>query len=157
MSGCIKCTEKNQKIHSFEFIGHLRDDKTRIYYTNPSDNPPEEIIYYLHHFEETKPHPWVWILDCSEVNTKELLNSKIIKQLTDLSKTTSYDTLLHVFVINPSTTIKTLLTILNPFLLKETRNKIHLCSLGLIDTINKLESIGLPGTEIKSLTKKLLK
>ena len=155
MSGCIKC--RVEKIHSFEFIGHLRDDKTRIYYTNPSDNPPEEIIYYLHHFEDTKPHPWVWILDCSEVNTKELLNSKIIKQLTDLSKTTSYDTLLHVFVINPSTTIKTLLTILNPFLLKETRNKIHLCSLGLIDTINKLESIGLPGTEIKSLTKKLLK
>jgi hypothetical protein len=155
MTSCIKCIHK--KIHSFEFIGHLRDNKTRIYYTNPSDNPPEEIIYYLHHFEETKPYPWIWILNCDGVVTKDLLNSKIVKQLTDLSKNTTYETLLHVFVINPSSTIKTLLTILNPFLLKETRNKIHLCSLGLIDTINKLESIGIPGNEIKGITKKLLK
>ncbi len=154
-SVCVKCTQ--QKIHSFDFIGHLRDNKTRIYYTNPSNNSPEEILYYIHHFEETKPHPWVWILDCNGVLTKDLLKPKVVQMLKELSQTTSCDTLLHVFVINPSTTITALLNILNPFLVKETRNKIHLCSLGLIDTINKFQNVGISKTEINLITKKLLK
>ena len=159
---CPRCIATNGKAHSFEMIGYLRDGQTHIYYTSvadatEADDSPESVSYYLHHFEETKPHKWIWIFDCKGMQTKDLIKSGMSKKLSDTVQNTYHNTLLHVYIINPTMAIRALLTFLHPFLLKETRNKIHVCSLGLIDTINKLETAGVPGTEIKGITQKLLK
>ena len=67
---------------------------------------------------------------------------------------TYYETLMGVYIINPTTTIRALLTFLSPFLRKESKAKIHVCSLGPIDTINRLESLGVQKQDIGTLTRK---
>jgi hypothetical protein len=157
---CPRCATTNGKAHSFEKIGTLKDNKTNLFYTCPGmaeeqDDSPEAVSYYLAHFETTRPNPWIWMFDCRGIKSKDLIRSGMAKKLAEVVQKTYFDTLLGVYIVNPSMTIKTLLAFLSPFLRKETKAKIHLCSLGLIDTINKLEIAGVQRNDLHTITKKL--
>lgn len=158
---CPRCLETNGKAHNFEKIGVLKDSNTNIFYTCPGlaqdqDDSPEAVSYYLAHFETTKPNPWIWIFDCRGIKSKDLIKSGMAKKLAETIQKSYFDTLLGVYIVNPTITIKALLTFLSPFLCKETKAKLHICSLGLIDTMNKLERVGVQKLDITTLTKKLI-
>jgi hypothetical protein len=158
---CSRCQETNGRAHSFEKIGVLKDNKTTVYYTNPAlaeeeDDSPEAVQYYLAHFESTRPNSWIWLFNCKGMKTKDLIKSGMAKKLAETVQKTYFDTLLGIYIINPTFSIKTLITFLSPFLRKETKARIHLCSLGLIDTMNKLESAGVQNAELNVLTKRLI-
>jgi hypothetical protein len=138
----------------------LNDGKTGVFYTCPAqaseaDDSPEAVTYYLTHFEATKPNPWIWIFDCKGMKVRDLIKSGVGKKLAETVQKTYFDTLLGIYIVQPNWAMKALITFLKPFLRKETFARIHMCSLGLIDTVNTLERAGLPKYELSSLTKKL--
>jgi hypothetical protein len=160
-SPCERCRITNGKAHSFIKMGTLKNSETNIFYTAPSkclepEDSPEAIAYYMAHFEETRPNKWIWIFDCQGMKTKDLIKSGVAKKLAELVQKTYFDTLQSIYIVNPTWQIKTLLTFLTPFLLKETRSRIHLCSNGILDTIHKLESIGLTGSCLASLSQQIM-
>ena len=157
---CIRCQATNGKAHSFEKIGSLKDNKTNLYYTCPAlaeeqDDSPEGLTYYLAHFEATKPNPWIWIFDCKGMKSKDLIKSGLGKRMAEVVQQTYFDTLLGIYILNPTFGIKALIAFINPFLKKETKAKIHVCSLGPIDMINRLESIGVQRNDLLTITKKI--
>lgn len=159
MSTCPRCQAK-PGAHSFEKVGVLQDGKTNVFYTCPAqaieaEDSPEAIQYYLAHFEQTKPNSWIWIFDCKGMKAKDLIKSGMGKKLAETVQKTYFDTLIGIYIINPNWTMKALITFLKPFLLKETYQRIHLCSLGLIDTVNRLERAGVQKSDMISITKKL--
>ncbi len=156
---CPRCKE-NSKAHSFEKLGTLRDGVTNIFYTCPAeatepDDTPDAFQYYMSHFQETEPHPWIWIFDCQGMKAKDLTKSTLARKLTDAVQAKYKDSLLGIFVINPIWSITSLFTVIKPFLHKEAKSKVHICSLGLIDTINKLENFGVHTTTLKKLTTRI--
>lgn len=154
---CHRCTETGGEAHSFYHIGTLgHNKKTHLYYTKPADatdidESPEAIAIYLHHFEQTKPHPWIWILDCQGLKTKDFLHSGLGRRITEVVKTTYIDTLQGIYVVNPTWGMKTLLTFITPLLSKESKARIHCCNLGLLDVMARLETLGLPAKETNAL------
>ena len=159
MTSCPRCKE-NQSAHSFEKLGTLRDGVTNVFYTNPAeatepDDSPEAFQYYMAHFRDTEPQPWIWIFDCKGMKIKDLSQSTLARKLTDAVQVKYKDTLRGIFVINPTWSIISLFTVIKPFLHKEAKARIHICSFGLIDTINKLENIGVHTTTLKKLTTRI--
>lgn len=159
-STCTRCQTTGGKAHSFERIGCLTDGKTNVFYTAPAnameeDDSPEAVTYYLAHFEETRPNTWIWVFNCKGMKTRDLIKSGIGRKLAEVVQQTYFDTLLGIYIVNPSWAMKALIAFLKPFLRKETYQRIHVCSLGLIDTVNTLERVGLPRTDMVTLTKKL--
>lgn len=159
-TSCPRCQATGGKAHSFEKVGMLQDGKTLVFYTCPAqateaEDSPEAVQYYLTHLEATRPHPWIWIFDCKGMKAKDLIQSGMGRHLADTVQKTYFDTLLGIYIVHPSWAMKTLIRFLKPFLRKETYARIHLCSLGLIDTVNTLERAGIPRYEMANLTKKL--
>jgi hypothetical protein len=157
---CPRCELTGGRAHSFEKIGTLNDSKTNLFYTCPSlaeeqDDSPEAVQYYLAHFESTRPNPWIWVFDCKGMKSKDLIKSGIGKKFVEAVQKNYYETLMGVYILNPNIAVKTLLTFVSPFLRKETKAKIHLCSLGPIDTINTFERLGVQRPALNVLTKRL--
>lgn len=158
---CSRCKETGGRAHSFEHIGQLRDGKTHIFYTSlanavdPEDSP-DTLLGYLYHMNETRPHPWIWLLDCRGMKTKDLVHGSMAKQLSEVVQHVNIETLSSVFILHPTWAMNALVQFIKPFLYKETRQRIHICNLGLIDTINRLENAGIQRSELSILTKKCL-
>ena len=160
MTSCPRCKENN-KAHSFEKLGTLRDNVTNIFYTCPvqatePDDSPDAFQYYMAHFQETEPRPWIWIFDCQGMKAKDLTKSTLARKLTEAVQTKYKDTLRGIYIINPLWSITSLFTVIKPFLHKEAKSRVHICSLGLIDTINKLESVGMYSHALQKVTKCIL-
>jgi len=154
---CRKCIEYKQNFHSFEKIGILADGKTTIFYTSPAstsepEDSPEAIDFYLQHFEETRPNQWIWVFDCQGMKSRDLLKNSG-KRLTDAIQKNYFETLAGIYIVNPTWAMKTLIAFISPFVLKETRSKLHVCPLGAIDAITRLQKIGVSGTELSQLTR----
>ena len=157
---CSRCKETGGRAHSFEYIGHLRDGISNIFYTSLADatepeDSPDTLAGYLFHMQEVQAHPWIWILDCRGMKSKDLLRSGLAKQLINVVQHTNIETLHGVFILYPTMAMNAVIQCIKPFLYKETRNRIHLCNMGLIDTINRLESAGVPRQEMSHITRKL--
>lgn len=157
---CPRCKETGGRAHSFELVGTLRDNTTHIFYTSlgestePEDSP-DTLAGYLFHMHETRPHPWLWIVDCRGMKSKDLLRSGLTKTLTEVIQYTNIETLLGVYILHPTMAMNAVIQCIKPFLYKETRQRIHVCNLGLIDTVNRLESAGVTRNTMVKITQKL--
>ena len=145
---CRRCAATNGKSHSFEKIGILKDTKTAVYYTSPKlalepEDSPEAVEDYLLHFNTTRPNPWIWIFDCKGMKSKDLIVSGVGKRLAEALQTNYIDTLKGVYVINPTWAMKAFLNFIMKFLHPNTRALVHVCSLGPLDILQRLQSIGL--------------
>jgi hypothetical protein len=156
---CPRCQATNGRAHSFQKVATLTSS-TNLFYTAPAlaeeaDDSPDALPYYLAHIEDTRPNPWIWIFDCKGMLSKDLLKNGMGKRLSEVVQTNTFDTLVAVYIVNPTWTIKTLLTFLHPFLRKEMRAKLHVCSLGPLDTLQRIQSLGVKEGEIHSITRLL--
>ena len=160
MTKCQRCQATNGRAHSFQKVATLEASSTNIFYTAPAlaeeaEDSPEALQHYLAHFEDTKPTSWVWIFDCKGMVSKDLVKSGMGKRLAEIVQANYFDTLLGVYIVNPTWAMKTLLAFLMPFLRKDTRAKLHVCSLGPLDTVQRIQSLGVKGNEINSITRLL--
>ncbi len=160
VSQCSRCKETGGRAHSFEYIGILRDNTTHIFYTSLADSSepedsPDTLAGYLYHMNETRPHPWIWILDCKGMKSADLLRSGLVKALTDVVQFTNIETLLSVYILHPTIAMNAVIQCIKPFLYKETRQRIHVCNMGLIDTVNRLETAGVTRPAMIKITQKL--
>ena len=150
---CKKCIIK--PVHSFDKIGILADGTTSLYYTKPAlateDESPDSINDFIQHFEDTRPNSWFWIFDCKDMKSKNFVSNGSGLKMAKLIQTEYYSSLNGIIVINPSTTMNIFLGIIRPFLKSETKAKIHVCSLGLINIVNKLQSIGSTQKDIQKV------
>ena len=152
---CKKCLVK--PVHSFSKIGTLGDGASALYYTKPSiaqeDDSPDNMTDFFEHFEDTRPNPWFWIFDCKDMKSKDFISNGSGIKMAGVLQTSHYETLKGVFIINPTMTMRVFLGIIRPFLKKETNSKIHMCSLGLINTVDKLQKIGTSQKDIQFIMK----
>jgi hypothetical protein len=157
---CPRCKETGGRAHSFELVGCLRDNTTNIFYTSlgestdPEDSP-DTLAGYLFHMHETRPSSWIWVLDCRGMKSKDLLRTGLIKSLTDVVQSTNIETLRGVYILHPTIAMNAVIQCIKPFLYKETRQRIHLCNMGLIDTVNRLELAGVTRPAMIKITQKL--
>jgi len=157
---CRKCIQTSIKYHSFDRIGVLADGKT-IYYTAPArtqekEDSPEVVDYYIQHFEETRPNKWIWVFDCQGMKSSDLLKG-CGKRIKEIVHNNCFDTLTAIYIVNPTWAIKTLTGFIKPFVLKENREKLHICSLGPIDVITRLQASGIPPAELSQIMRLIQK
>jgi hypothetical protein len=157
---CPRCAETGGRAHSFETIGTLSDGKTAIIYSRPSlgtepEDAPDNIYYYTLHFASTQPNPWIWILDFRGSKVADFLKSGIGPNLRQAIQANQFNNLSGLFIVNPSWAFKAVLAFIKPLLKKETFAKIHLCSLGPIDIIHRIEHLGIGRPELHVITRKI--
>ena len=143
---CSICPQS--KIHSFERIGTLADGKTNIFYSSPrriqiSNEPPEQYIKNIsEHLKESLPNPWIWIFDGKDMPAGSMISASTGRRIADIVQNEYATTLQKIYVVNPTTPMRLFLGVLRPFLKKEANDRIYMCSLGLVEVINKLQEVG---------------
>ena len=123
---CPQC-KINPKAHCF--VNFARKDEIRYFYTGNSKeveriDTPEKIGYFLSHIEQTRGTPWVWVIDCAGMKSKEISNDFRNSLVNTISKEHN-QTLQSVFFINTTLWMRIILAFLRPFIHKEIVGKIH--------------------------------
>jgi len=156
---CKLCTEV-PGAHSFQKLGTLNDRKTNIFYTSPrramsKKDTPENVDFYIEHLKETLPNPWIWIFDAKGMTTRDFISNGSGKKMIDVIETDSYKTLKCVYIMNPTTTMRIFIGLMRPFMKKETNARFYMCSLGLIEAMDKLQGAGVVPGDLGSIMKLL--
>ena len=123
---CPQC-KINPKAHCF--VNFARKDATRYFYTGNSKeveriDTPEKIGYFLSHIEQTRGTPWVWVIDCAGMKSKEISNDFRTSLVNIISKEHN-QTLQSLFFINTTLWMRIILAFWRPFIHKEIVGKIH--------------------------------
>lgn len=157
---CPRCQLTGGRSHHFEKVGTFLSNDTPvcIFYTNPAlstevIDAPEVPQWWMAHFEATKPNKWIWIFDCQNTSSGQLMSIPSAKRLVSLMYESHKDTLQGIYVIQPTWAMKTFLQILSPFVKKDVRHRLFIYSNGLLDTISKFQSLGVKGNELQTLMK----
>jgi len=128
------------------------EDGTLVIYTAPSkskEDTSRSVLHYIDHFEDTKPNKWFWILDCKDMKSMNLLTKyNIDLSIVNLIQTTYADTLLKIYIINPTWAIRLLINFIMPFF-SSTLHRRLVC-IEEIDTISILKAAGISD---KTITK----
>jgi hypothetical protein len=157
---CPRCAVTGGRAHSFEQIGLLADGKTSIIYSCPSlgldpEDSPDSVYYYTLHIASTQPNPWIWILDFRGSKVSDFIKSGLGPHLRTAIQSNNFTNLSGLFIVNPNWAFKAILAFIKPLLKKETFAKIHLCTLGPIDTLHRIEHLGIGRPELHLITRKI--
>jgi len=112
---------------------------------------PENVDYYIEHLKDTLPDPWIWIFDAKDMTSSDYVSNGSGKKMINIMESEYYKTLRCVYVVNPTTTMRMFLGVMRPFLKKETNSHIYMCSLGLIEVIEKLQGVGVTGGDLATI------
>ena len=140
--------------HSFNYFGTTNDIK--YYYTSPArardyKETPETLSYYKTHINAAKVGKWTWVIDCEGMQIKHYSSMEIIKSMIKLLLDEHKGYLVKICIIHPNTWIKTALTVMRPFLKKETIDKIQVIEGDKMELLVGLEKLGIKGTAINWL------
>jgi len=132
--------------HSFNYFGTIADRK--YYYTSPArardyKETSETLTYYKLHINNAKTGEWVWIIDCAGM--------EIIKNMVKVLLDEHNGFLQKIYIIHPNTWIKTAMTVMKPFLKRETLDKILIIEGEKVELIVALEKLGLKGAALNWL------
>jgi len=155
---CKVCAEKGITAHSFQKLGTLNDGKTNIFYTSPrraviQKDTPANVDNYIEHLKDTLPGPWIWIFDAKDMKSNDFISNGSGKKILDILQTDYYNTLKCVYIVNPTTPMRMFLGIMRPFMKKETNERVYMCSLGLIEMVDKLQKVGINAPELSTVVK----
>jgi hypothetical protein len=161
MTTCPRCNVTGGKSHQFELLGTFTSPSTKkptsIFYTNPANSiersdAPEAPLWWMAHFEATKPNHWIWIFDCHKINNGQLMSIQSAKRLMNLMYESHKNTLQGIYLIQPTWAMRTFLSILTPFVQKDVRNRLFIYSNGPIDALTRFSEAGIQGPELRKLT-----
>ena len=155
---CKKCIENGGKSHSFDKIGILNDGITHIYYTSPIraeevKSPDDELDLFGEHLKDTLPNKWIWIFDSKGMKARDFISGSSGKKMVELIQEKYQDKLIGVYIVNPTSILKLFLNLINPFIKNDIKSRVHTCSLGLIDTVNKLQNAGVSTKDLHVIMK----
>ena len=153
---CKLCAESGGTAHSFKKLGTLQDGQTNIFYTSPrraliKKDTPENVDDYIEHLKDTSPNPWIWIFDAKDMKTSDFISNGSGKKVIDVIQETYSKTLKCVYIVNPTTPMRMFLGLMRPFMKKESNDRLYMCSLGLIEMVNKLQEVGINATELATV------
>ena len=140
--------------HSFNYFGKVAD--TKFYYTSPArardyKETPDTFTYYKLHINKAKTGKWVWIIDCAGMQIKHYSSMEIIKSMIKILLDEHKGFLNKICIIHPNAWIKTAMSIMKPFLKKETIEKITIVEGEKVELLVALERLGLTGSPLKWL------
>lgn len=140
--------------HSFNYFGELNDIK--YYYTSPArardtKETVETLSYYKAHINQAKNSKWVWLIDCAGMKMKHYSSIELIKNLIKLLLDEHKGFLTKICIIHPNTWIKGALSIMKPFLKKETLEKIQIVEGEKVELLLELEKLGIKGKPLNWL------
>lgn len=150
---CKRCLEV-PVAHSFKYFGELKDMK--LYYTSPAraldyKETPDTLTYYKSHIDDAKYTKWIWVIDCAGMQMKHCSSIEIIKKIMKILLEEHNGLLEQIWILHPNTWIKGAVTIMKPFLKKETINKIKILEGEKLELLINLEKTGLTGKPLKWL------
>ena len=153
---CKLCAESGGTAHSFKKLGTLQDGQTNIFYTSPrraliKKDTPENVDDYIEHLKDTSPNPWIWIFDAKDMKTNDFISNGSGKKVIEVIQEKYSKTLKCVYIVNPTTPMRIFLGLMRPFMNKETNARVYMCSLGLIEMVNKLQEVRINGAELATL------
>ena len=134
--------------HSFNYFGIING--TSYYYTSPArardyKETPETFTYYKLHINNAKSGNWVWVIDCAGMQMKHYSSMEIIKNMMKILLEEHKGFLQKICIIHPNTWIKTALSVMKPFLKKDTLEKITIIEGEKLELLVGLEKIGIKG------------
>ena len=134
--------------HSFNYFGTISG--TKYYYTSPArardfKETPETLSYYKTHINQAKTGKWIWVIDCAGMQIKHYSSMEIIKNMIKVLLDEHKGFMQKICIIHPNTWIKTALTMMKPFLKKETVEKIQIIEGEKVELLVSLEKQGIKG------------
>lgn len=123
---CPLCNE-NPANHSFSKIRET--DGTAIYYTAPAkalDKDCEGIVLHYDLVLAENAMPWIWIFDCKDYSLADMLDMKLAIQLTELINKKYMTNLKKIIIVNSTTFIWTVISIVSLFMDKSMLDKIYI-------------------------------
>jgi len=150
---CSKCVLLPNS-HSFEHVGTING--IELFYTSPAraldyKETQETFGYYKNHIDVAKKNKWIWIVDCDGMKMKHYSSIDIIKKLIQMLLEEHKGLLQSIWIIHPNTWIKTAMTLLKPFLKKETVEKVQVIEGDKIELYVSLEKKGVKGVPLNWL------
>jgi len=122
---CPLCNE-NPANHSFSKIRER--DGNAIYYTVPAkalNKDRESILLHYDLVLSQNTMPWIWIFDCKDYSLMDMLDIQLAIQLSDLLNKKYSKNLKKIIIINSTTFIWSILSIVSFFIDKEMQDKIY--------------------------------
>ncbi len=143
--GCPLCAV-NATAHSFEYLGH--SGAVKLYYTNPSkatSNEPikEKLINIQHHLKTIGGSPWIWIFDFADATMKDYMGLDFSKMVADVLDKEHGQSLQKIVVVNASSLVMGLLKVALATLKGRTIQKALILDGSKLESVKKLEDIGL--------------
>ena len=125
---CSKC-EMDPTSHSFKKLSEKNG--VSVYYTNPTKAKLyTDTVGILSHYDNALKQvgnkKWVWIFDSEGFDLKHALEVKTGSGIAKLLTDKYADNLVEVKIINPTWHIKSMLTVVWPFLTDSTKNKVKI-------------------------------
>ena len=150
---CKRCLEM-PAAHSFKYFGELKD--ARLYYTSPArafdyKETPDTYTYYKSHIDEAKDTKWIWVIDCGGMQIKHCSSIEIIKKIMKSLLEEHNGLLEQIWILHPNAWIKGAITILKPFLKKQTIDKIKVLEGEKLELLVSLEKTGISGKPLNWL------
>ncbi len=125
---CSKCA-MDPTSHSFKKL--TEKNGVSIYYTNPTKaklykDTDGILSHYDNALAQVGNKKWIWIFDSDGFDLKHALEVKTGSGIAKLLTDKYADNLVEVKIINPTWHIKSMMTVVWPFLSESTKNKVKI-------------------------------
>ncbi len=143
--------------NAHSFVNFARVNDIELFYTSPAraldyKETGETFAYYKIHIDTAKDKKWIWIVDCEGMQMKHYSSIELIKKLIQMLLNEHKGQLQSIWIIHPNTWIKTAVTLMKPFLKKETLEKIQVINGDKLELYLDLEKRGIKGNALAWLT-----
>ena len=114
---CPAC-RVNPKSHSFDHIA-TTPNGTRIFYTAPvlSEEPetPQKVVNLKIHLSEALATPWVWVMDCSKMQSRHRSSLHFIRVISDVLSKEHMGVLQNIVILNADVWVQWIGTVIQTF------------------------------------------
>lgn len=129
MTSCKKC-QVDSTYHHFEFLSRLPTGDT-IYTTCPSKGKQrsmkeDSIQDYVAHMDEASTSGWIWIIDCSGLESFHMPNVSILQKFMNIIQDRYKYVLKKVYIININWKMHMILSLIKPFMKDEAKERLSI-------------------------------
>jgi hypothetical protein len=150
---CPACRQ-NPRSHSFEHLATLASDGTRIFYTAPAlaeeAESPAKLENMRIHLANARSTPWIWILDCSNMETKHTSSMEFVYGIAKTLTGEHEGILRHIVILNGNVWIRCAVAALRMFVRADLVKKLVFADYILDD----LRAIELTDVEIRAILRR---
>ena len=148
---CPRCLVTPES-HSFTNFGKLGE--THLVYTALArvldyKETPEKITNFKMHLDTMKGKPWIWVIDCADMESKHYSSMNYTRQLAQLLVKDHEATLQSILILRPNLWMRTTLKFLKTLFKAGIFSKVHLIDGLKLEVYSGLEKTGLNGKPLQ--------